>query len=129
MAQASLAFCDWNFDVERGPGWLFVRPHRLTPTTAASLEFAEQVWALLERHLTHRLVLELDDIGQLDSHLLGQLVQLYERVQAHHGLMRVCELSPPNEDVLRACRLQRHFPRYRNRGDAVMGHSHPKQPR
>jgi anti-anti-sigma factor len=129
MAQASLSRCGWDFEVERGPDWLFVRPRRLGATAADAMDFAEQVWALLEQHLTHRLVLELGDIELLDSHLVGQLIWLYKRIHTHDGMMRVCELSETNEDVLRTCRLEGHFPQYRNREDAVMGHSHPRQPR
>jgi anti-anti-sigma regulatory factor len=128
MAQASLANGRWIFDVERGPDWLFVRPRR-HGLAADAAGFAEQVWALLEQHLTHRLVLELGEVGQLDSRLVGQLSWLYKRIHAHEGIMRVCELSASNEEVLRASRLEGHFPRYRNREDAVLCHAHPKQPR
>lgn len=127
MAQLSLARA-WHFDVERGPDWLFVRPR---PAGAGNDQpaFAEQVWSLLEQHFTHRLVLELGGIDFLDSHLVGQLVWLHKRVHTHDGLMRICELSEHSEDVLHACRLDSHFPVYRNREDAVMGHAHPRHPR
>jgi anti-anti-sigma factor len=129
MAQASLAHCGWDFEVERGPDWLFVRPRLQSSSAADSRDFAEQVWALLEQHLTHRLVLELGGVELIDSSLVGQLVRLYKRIHSHEGMMRVCELSPTNESVLRACRLDGHFPQYRNREDAVMGNSQPRHPR
>jgi anti-anti-sigma factor len=129
MAQASVTASNWDFEVERGPDWLFVRPRRLRASSDESPPFAEQVWALLEQHFTHRLVLELGEIKYLDSYLVGQLVWLYKRIHTHDGIMRLCELSAANEEVLHACRLDGHFPQYRTREEAVMCQSQPRQPR
>ena len=129
MSQASLARHVWNFDVERGPDWLFVRPHRLKTSTQNAPPFAEQVWTLLEQHFTHRLVLEMGDVDELDSDLAGQLLSLYKRIHAHDGILRVCELSPNSEEVLHVCCVESHFGHYCNREEAVMGHSHPRHPR
>lgn len=129
MAQASFVIRDWDFDVERGPDWLFVRPHRADKRSAQASQFGQRVWELLEQSLTHRLVLVMDGIGQLDSDLVAQLVWLYERIHAYDGVMRVCELSARNEKVLRACGADNQFPRFDCREDAVMGHSHPRHPR
>jgi len=128
MAQASLAR-GWDFDVQRGPDWLFVRPRCLGSSALDARPFAEQVWMLLEQHFAHRLVLEMGDVDHLDSHLVGQLLLLYKRIHTHDGMMRICGLSAPNDDVLRTCRLEGHFPSFRNRADAVMGHCYPRQPR
>jgi anti-anti-sigma regulatory factor len=133
MAQATIVGSGWDFEVDRGPDWLFVRPRRLSevdgnlPGSAAN--FAEQVWTLLEQQFTHRLVLEFSEIDRLNSELIGQLVWLHKRIHTHDGLMRVCGLTEAHEDVLHACRLGGHFPRYETREDAVMGHAHPRQPR
>lgn len=129
MAQAGLVRSDWDFEVERGPDWLFVRPHRVSTSAGGAPAFEEAVWALLEQHFSHRLVLEMGDMDALDSHLVGQLLRLYKRVHSHGGMMRVCELSESSEEVLHACCLDSQFPRYRNREEAVMGQSHPRQPR
>ncbi len=136
MTQATIVGSGWDFDVERGPDWLFVRPRRLyggegnMPGDAGSAaNFAEQVWTLLEQQFTHRLVLDLSEIDHLNSELVGQLVWLHKRIHTHDGLMRVCGLTDVHEDVLHACRLGGHFPRYHSREDAVMGHARPRQPR
>ena len=128
MAQASVLGSGWDFEVERGPDWLFVKPRRAEPSAAVAVPFAEQVWSLLEQQFTHRLVLQLSDIERLDSQLVGQLIWLYKRIHTHDGLMRVCELSDSNEAVLHACRVDTRFPSYRTREDAVMG-NRPRQPR
>ncbi len=124
----------WDLQIERGPDWLFVRPHRpsgnsfVAPVPETS-DLAEQVWAVLEQNFTHRLVLELDDIGHLNSHLIGQLVWLYKRIHTHDGTLRICGLSSRNEEVLRVSRLDGRFPLFETREDAVMGFARPAQPR
>jgi anti-sigma B factor antagonist len=128
MVQISLAR-GWDLDVERGPDWLFVRPHRSSRTALDSPAFAEQVWSILEQNFTHRLVLEMGGFDRLDSHLIGELLWLYERIHSHDGMMRICGLSGSNQDLLHQCRLEERFPLYRDREEAVMGHARPAQPR
>ncbi len=117
----------WELDVERGPDWLFVRPHGL-PQGEDQPDIALHIWSMLNQNFTNRLVLELDQVDFLNSYLIGQLVWLYKRIHAQGGLMRLCGLSATNADTIRACRLDSCFPAYANRGDAVMGHR-PQQPR
>lgn len=128
MAEVSLAR-GWDLEMERGPDWLFVRPRPVGAGLLGAPNLAEQVWALLEQHFTHRLVLELDEVGRLDSPLIAQLVWLQERIHEHDGIMRICGLSSRNQDLLRQCSLDGRLPSYRDREEAVMGQSLPKQPR
>lgn len=114
-------------DVERGPDWLFVRPHAADDVEDVST-LAEQVWGLLEQNFTNRLVLELNDIRHLSSSLIGQLILLYKRIHMHDGMMRICGLSPRNEAVLALCRLGPMMPNYADRNEAVMC-ARPLQPR
>jgi anti-anti-sigma factor len=118
----------WELEVERGPGWLLVKI-RNQDRTSTEPPLAEGVWDLLERHFTYRVVLELDQLSVLNSHLIGQLVQLYRRVRQHDGVMRICGLSPYNLEVLRTCRLEDRFLPYRDRAEAVMAGSRPRNPR
>ena len=114
----------WEIDVDRGPGWLFVRlksPERDASDTPA---LADEVWSLLERHFISRVVLELDGIGLLHSYLLGQLVLLDKRIREHDGMMRLCGLSSFNQRVLRLHGLDLRFPTYGDLEEAVMGCSH-----
>ena len=120
MAQATLVSSGWEFEVERGPDWLFVRPRRIAAGDSAA-NFAEQVWALLEQQFTYRLVLEFGELDHLNSELIGQLLLLYKRIHTHDGMLRICELSDEHMAVLYACCLNSHFPRYETREDAVMG--------
>jgi hypothetical protein len=133
MVQVSLAR-GWDLEVERGPDCLFVRPRPIETGAVGAPSLALQVWALLEQTLTHRLVLELDEIGQLESELIEQLIWLQNRIHSHDGMMRVCGLSSGNQKLLRRVDCEGHFPCYRDREQAVMGHprtddSLPTQPR
>ena len=80
---------------------------------------------LLKQHFTYRLVLELDEAGMLTGHLVGQLAELYERIERHDGLMRLCGLSPENRDVLHALAGWKTDSVYHDREEAVMGRCHP----
>jgi anti-anti-sigma factor len=151
MVQAST---DWQLDVARGPGCVIVRPHHLDAQrhkTAAKTgvaaknsdadggedaalsdiaSLAEDIWAILDNHLTYRVVLDMDEVAQLTSLLLGQLVALQARVDAHGGMVRVCGLSPLNENVLDITHLRDRIPCYGSRGEAVHGSiQRPVQPR
>jgi anti-anti-sigma factor len=118
-----------ELDVERGPDWLLVRVGRLDPAGCEASALAERIWRLLQQHFTYRLVLELDQVRVLNSHLVGQLVQLYRWIAEHDGVMRVCGLSLYNRQLLHACRLDEQLLPYQDREEAVTGVPHPQQPR
>jgi anti-anti-sigma factor len=117
-----------SVELDRGPGWLFVRLHVPSTAEATELDLCEQLSTLLENEFANRLVVELDDVELLRSALLGQLVELHKRICGRDGVMRICGLSERNYQVLRRSRLQKRFPRFDTRHDAVMGH-HPLKPR
>ncbi len=119
----------WNFDVDRGPDWVFVRLRPAHDGGTEENSLAAQVWSILEQSFTYRLVLELDCLDLLQSCLIAQLVMLSKRVHSHDGMLRLCGLSSVNQQVLKVCRLNGCLPNYDNRGDAVMGAQRPMQPR
>ncbi len=111
----------WTIDVQRGPDWLYVRLRVAASHWSDVTGLAESIWNLLRQQFTHRLVLELDELTCFPSSLMGELVRLYKRIQANDGLMRLCGLSQANLDALHLTRLERCFPHYESREDAVMG--------
>ncbi|HTQ39355.1 MAG TPA: STAS domain-containing protein [Pirellulales bacterium] len=123
------AVAGWHFDVDRGPDWMFVRLRPAHDGGAEELALAARIWSILEQSFTYRLVLELDHIELLQSCLIAQLVMLSKRIHSHGGMLRLCGLSPGNQQVLHVCRLEGCLPNYDNRGDAVMGTQRPLQPR
>ena len=111
----------WEMEVDRGPGWLWVKlksPHRDASDTPP---LADELWSLLQRHFIYRLVLELDEVRLLHSYLLGQLVLLDKRIREHDGMMRLCGLSSFNQRILRLHGLDLRFPTYGDLEEAVMG--------
>jgi anti-anti-sigma factor len=111
----------WEMEVDRGPGCLLVKLRNPEPDASESPPLADELWSLLERHFTYRLVLELDEIDLLYSHLLGQLVLLDKRIRNQGGLLRLCGVSSFNRQVLRLHGLDVLFPTYDDRGEAVLG--------
>ena len=118
----------WELYVERGPDWLIVKIQSMD-ASGENPPLAELIWGLMQQHLTHRLVLELDQVPVLNSFLLEQLRELYRKIYEHDGVMRLCGLSAYNRRVLHACRLDESFQPYHDRQEAVLGYSPPSQPR
>jgi anti-anti-sigma factor len=116
-----------ELDVERGPDWLLVRVGGLDAVNPAPL--ADEVWDLAQKHFVYRIVLELDRVEVLDSHLIGELLRLYKQLQGREGLLRLCGLSPRNRRVLCGCALEDRFPSYETRHEAVLGGCDPRLPR
>lgn len=115
-----------TFEIERGPDWLFIRPSQ--PLEAGETAFADEVWSMIERHMVHRCVLELDQIKRVNSSLVGQLVKLKKRIHQIGGTMRLCGLDQNGQEVLKICRLGEQLHSYPSRADAVLG-PRPTQPR
>jgi anti-anti-sigma factor len=118
-----------EWDVQRGPDWLLVRLRDVDVAPDESPTLAQRLWRLLEQHFTYRLVLEMDEVRLLNSYLVGQLIQLYRWIEEHDGVLRLCGLSPSNQQVLHTCRLDDRLLPYGDRQEAVMGCPHPRQPR
>jgi len=118
----------WELEVHRGPGWLLVRPSCPSEDLPENPPLADQLWTLLERHFVYRLVLELDEVKIVNSHLIGQMLVLHRRIRDHGGVMRVCGLSSFNQKVLRMHGLMDRFPAYSDPKEAVLG-SGPCKPR
>jgi anti-anti-sigma factor len=114
--------------LDRGPDCLIVRLRPDFGSGCDDTELADRLTDLLDQHLTQRLVLEMNDVDLLTSLLLGQLVDLSNRVRAQGGMVRLCGLSPDNQYVLRTTRLDRRLPHYADRLQAVHG-GLPSQPR
>lgn len=111
----------WEADVQRGPDWLIVKVRIDRRVEMDCPELATGIWDLMQRHFTYRLVLELDQVDVLNSHLIGQLIRLYKLIRERDGVMRLCGLSPYNVKVLQTCRLDDRFLPYQDRKGAVMG--------
>jgi len=73
-------------------------------------EVAEQIAVLLPNDGSAiRLVLDFTDVGLISSTLLSKLILLQRRIDASHGKLRLCELSPVLQQVFRTSNLDRLF--------------------
>lgn len=110
-----------ELNVDRGPNWLFVKLRSRDHVPSAVSQFADKLWSISTRHFIYRLVLELDDLREMPSGMLGQLVLLQERLAQCGGALRICGLSPECEEVLFANHLESALPNHPSRESAVMG--------
>ncbi len=113
----------WQLDIDRGPDCLFVKISPPNYLANRDSDLAERLWSILSKHFTYRLVLEMDDVDRLPSRVIGDLVLLRRRIQAHGGMLRLCGLSEPCVRALEECCLDGELPNYDSRTDAVMAHS------
>ena len=118
----------WEMDVERGPDCLVVRLGAPDVDLQEEVPLAEPLWNLLQQHFVCRLVLEMDQVPRLTSHLIGQLVLLHKRLHNEGGFLRLCGISEGARQSLAISRLSARFPDYRDRYEAVGGFR-PSQPR
>ncbi len=109
----------WEADADRRNDWLLVKLKRPNRDADAEPPLAEQVWGLLQQHRSNQLILELDEIDALRSHLIGQLVLLQKRLCAGGGRIRLCGLSRINQDAIRLCRLDDQFQCFCTREEAL----------
>jgi anti-sigma B factor antagonist len=73
-------------------------------------EVAEQIAAALPNDGTPiRLVVDFSDVNLISSTLLSKLILLQRRVDATHGRLRLCEMSPIIQQVFRTSNLDRLF--------------------
>jgi anti-anti-sigma regulatory factor len=116
-----------ELDVQRGPDWLLVRIETLEVDQPEPISLADEVWSLMERHLTHRLVLDMTNVPVLNRHLISELLRLHQRAAEQNGVLRVCGLSARNHRVWRVCGLDDRLLPYDTWQEAVMGCNRPRR--
>jgi anti-anti-sigma regulatory factor len=112
-----------ELNVDRGPNWLFVKLRSKEEAVPAVPQIADKLWSISSRHFIYRLVLELEDLEEMPSGMMGQLVLLQSRLAQCGGALRICGLSPECEESLHSCHLNSALPNHASREAAVMGAS------
>ncbi len=83
-------------------------------------EAAEQIAAALPNDGSPiRLVVNFSDVTLISSTLLSKLILLQRRVDASHGRLRLCEMSPVIQQVFRTSNLDRLFKIDRDRTSSL----------
>jgi anti-sigma B factor antagonist len=73
-------------------------------------EVSEQIAAVLPNDGTPiKVVIDFTDVALISSSMLSKLILLQRRVDASHGKMRLCEMSPVVQSVFRTSNLDRLF--------------------
>lgn len=110
-----------ELNVDRGPNWLFVKLRAKDQELAEFPQIAEKLWSISSRHFIYRLVLELEEVDEMRSGLMSQLVMLQNRLAQCGGALRICGLNPECEEALHSCHLDSALPNHATRTEAVMG--------
>jgi anti-anti-sigma regulatory factor len=119
----------YEFDVDRGPDWLWIRIRSMETGFMPAASLAEQIKELVEKHFIYRLVLELHRVPELSTQFIGELVELDRYILKHEGVLRVCGLSMEGRAMLEICGLDDLCLDYETREEAVVGSCAPRIPR
>jgi anti-anti-sigma factor len=78
---------------------------------------------------TKKYVLQLGEVSYVDSGGLGALVRLAGTLRAHHGDLKLCQVSPFVQTVLKATNLLGLFPVYSTEQEALASFTQRPAPR
>lgn len=112
---------NWRFAIDRGPDCLFVKIQPPKRPAQGVEDLADGLWAIMVKHLTYRLVLEMEEVDRLPDRLIDQLLALKARLESRGGMLRLCGLSDRCQEKLDATR-SRQLAKYHDRTDALVGH-------
>ncbi|MFV2067523.1 MAG: hypothetical protein ACC645_11130 [Pirellulales bacterium] len=112
---------NWRFAIDRGPDCLFVKIQPPKHSAKGADELADDLWSIMVKHLTYRLVLEMEEVDRLPDHLIQQLLTLKQRIESHGGMLRLCGLSDSCQETLDTAHTT-ELAKYHNRTDALVGH-------
>jgi hypothetical protein len=110
-----------EFNVDRGPNWLFVKFRTKRPRWGKAPHIADELWEIATRHFIYRVVVELDELDELPARWMDELVELQERLTACGGALRLCGLSPECEETLHSRHFEGALTNHSTRAEAVMG--------
>jgi anti-anti-sigma regulatory factor len=113
----------YELDVDRGPNWLFVRVQPVGRPAKEATQIADEIWSISSKHFIYRLVLEMDEFDSIPEDMMGQIVELQERLAQHGGSLKLCGLSPECAESLHERQLDRSLPTHGTRADAVLSSS------
>ncbi len=109
-----------RYRVDRGPNWLFIK---LLPgqTAAQTRQWVDEVWDIVNRHFTYRVVLELEDMKDLPPGVTDKLEDLRERLIDHGGALRLCGANDNCVKSLSGSHFAMNLKNHPNRAVAVLG--------
>jgi hypothetical protein len=111
----------WKLLAEPTPPWLFLVLERQANDYDSAPPLTDAAWELATRLALKQIVLEHSAGVIFTSHLVGQLVLLHRRSHYSGGLLRICNFSQNNYDVLTMMQLGNRFCNYASREAAMQG--------
>ncbi len=82
-------------------------------------DMAEELYALIDRHGSRKLVVSLSGIDCLYSLLLGKLLTARRLMHSYNGHLRLSEAAPYVREVFHVCCLDKFFEFYTTREEAI----------
>lgn len=119
----------YQCDVDRGPDWLWIAIRSLEPGASPVGALGEHLREVMEKHFVYRVMLDLHGVPELDSDLIGQIMQLDRHIRTHDGVLRICGLTPEGRAMLEVYRSDDLCLDYETREEAIRGCCGPRVPR
>lgn len=109
----------WRLECEWGADWSFVRIVPPDEGAFCAFPIAQPIWDQIAAQSARRVIVELERLRHLTSHLLGELVRLSRRLHTLGGVVRLCGIGVDNAQVLRMTRLGEVIESFATREEAT----------
>jgi hypothetical protein len=119
----------WKTELDRGPGWLFVKLFGPDGDEADAKGLAESLWSMMRQELKGRLLLELEHVQGMPVDLVDELHLLRDELERQGAILRLCGLAAEHESRLCESDFSPRFTHYRDREEAIAGFYRPGKPR
>ena len=119
----------YRTELDRGPGWLFVKLYGPESDDADATGLAESLGMMMRQELKGRLLLELENLLGMPSDLVEELHLLRDDMERRGEILRLCGLAAEHEACLGDSDFSQRFMHYRDREAAIAGFYRPGKPR
>ena len=119
----------WKTELDRGPGWLFVKLYGPDGDEADATGLAESLCSMMRQELKGRLLLELEHVQAIPLDLVDELHLLRDELEREGAILRLCGMAAEHESRLCETDFSQRFTHYRDREEAIAGFYRPGKPR
>ena len=119
----------WKTELDRGPGWLFVRLYGPDGDEADATGLADSLCSMMRQELKGRLLLEFEHVEGMPLDLVDELHLLRDELERQGAILRLCGLAAEHESRLCESDFSQRFTHYRDREEAIAGFYRPGKPR
>jgi len=119
----------WKTELDRGPGWLFVKLYGPEGDGADATGLAECLRTMMLQEFKERLLLELEHVREMPLDLVDELHLLRDELERQGAILRLCGMAAEHETRLCESDFSERFTHYRDREEAIAGFYRPGKPR